>query len=269
MKKLRTVIFWLRLGVAIIGLLLEAISLLQIFTPFSAFDILSNPKLFEAVNLVVIIFLIWWIVEKEWNEYQNKSLKPIICVKNFGVEEKPTFTPLWSTAKLDRQGGFETVKTIFDTLYIDVYNKQKNCDAKRIWSLVEWFDKEMHPVLSHQGRWHIINPENEEKKENLQYIDLYSNRHPERLHFACINKTNYEGYFTGLERDKGGISSWDNPKYRLYGQDGYLVKITLQGNDDVNQAFIFIVHMREGKLDISSGDMWGIKKIPTGEDASE
>lgn len=262
MKKLGTFIFWIRFILAIIGILFEAISFLQIFISFNAFDILSKPKLFEVVNVMVIILLIWWIAEKEWNDYQNKSLRPILRVKNYGSEEKPIYK---TVALMNGMGGVGNIKIDYDTLFIVVFNAQKHRDAKRVWSNVEWMDFEGHIILSHQGRWHIANPQNVPKPEDLQYVDLDSNGHPEKLHFASINKTENNNYIYGLAREDISKESWDNPKYKIP-IGTYVVKITLSGNNDVKQIFKYRVSVIQGKLNMLPEEMMAIDKIPKGED---
>jgi hypothetical protein len=75
--------------------------------------------------------------------------------------------------------------------------------------------KDNKVVLSHQGRWHIADPNKEEKKENLRFVDFDSNGYPIQLHFACINKGKNEKKFHGLERKMDGTETWDFPEYML------------------------------------------------------
>jgi hypothetical protein len=256
MKTIRIFIFWIRLGVTLIGVIFDAISYVQIFKSSNPFNDISNLGFIAVVNGVVIIFLLWWIAEKEWADFQIKWLKPILRVGRFGCEEKPIYKTFY-----DAYGVAQAhTTTIYDTLYIQVFNAQKYKDAKKVWANVEWLDMNGSVLLSHQGRWHIANPENETKPENLQYVDLDSNGHPEKLHFACINKSKGDKFFYGLAREDISKESWDKPKYKL-DKELYVVRITLRGNNDVKQEFKYIVSNNNGNLLLSSGDLWNLGKV--------
>ena len=139
----------------------------------------------------------------------------------------------------------------YDTLFIDIFNKQNRGSAEKVWSLIEWMNNKEKVLISHHGRWHIATAtmKNERTKENLQYINFDSNRHTQRLYFAWANKNSQDKHFYGLERDMDGNDSWNGQKYKLDAKQ-YIVRITLQGNNGVKQEFKYKVKNDRGKMAI-------------------
>jgi len=177
------------------------------------------------------------------NFYQEKSklhqnTKPILRIRDYGNEIKNLY-------------GINDFVVGYDTLYIDIFNKQKMGNAERVWSQIEWINDNTIVEVSHRGRWHIATKtmQNEPVKEDLQYRIIDSNQAPQRLYFAWTPKENKEKHFYGLERDMDGRDSWGHEKYKLE-EDEYIVKITLQGNDGVKQQFKYRIRNDDGKISI-------------------
>lgn len=139
----------------------------------------------------------------------------------------------------------------YDTLYIEIFNKQKMGVAEKVWAEIEWINENSAVKVSHRGRWHIATQtmKNETVKENLQYRNIDSNQAPQKLHFAWTPKNNTEKCFYGLERDMNGNDSWGYPNYKLEAEE-YTAKITLQGNNGVKQQFKYRVRNNNGKISI-------------------
>ena len=196
--------------------------------------------------------------EKEKEELQAKVKRlqkiisggPILRVKEYGNANKKTYLPFDSTLTGD-----------YDTLIIDVFNKQVKGFAEKVWSEIEWI-KNGETVLTHRGRWHIAADTmwNEPVKENLQYRDIGSNQSAEKLYFAWTYADGRENCFHGLERDADGRDSWGTSKYTLNDKE-YTVRITLHGNDGIHQEFIYVVKNDGGKI--------SIKKALTNESKQE
>lgn len=178
------------------------------------------------------------ITQKFVQEKSKLSANPILRIKDYGNQVKDLY-------------GVNDYVVGYDTLYIDVFNKQKNGVAEKVWAKIEWVNNNSVVEVSHRGRWHIASEtmRNETIKENLQYRNIDSNQAPHRLYFAWTPKNNNEKYFYGLERDMDGRDSWGHPKYKLEAEE-YTVKITLQGNNGVKQQFKYRIRNNEGKISI-------------------
>lgn len=171
-------------------------------------------------------------------EKSRSSTKPILRIKDYGNEVKDLY-------------GMNDFVVGYDTLYIDIFNKQKSGVAERVWSKIEWINKNSVVEVVHRGRWHIATAtmKNETVKENLQYRNIDSNQAPQRLYFAWTPKNNHENCFYGLERDMDGRDSWGSPKYKLEAEE-YTAKITLLGNNGVKQQFKYRIRISDGKMSI-------------------
>lgn len=178
------------------------------------------------------------------NFYQEKSniqrnTNPILRIRDYGNQTKELF-------------GTNNYAVAYDTLFIDIFNKQKSGSAERVWSNIEWINVDGAAEVSHRGRWHIATEtmRNEKIKENLQYRNIDSNQSPQRLYFAWTTKDNTDNHFYGLERDMDGVDSWGYEKYKLDAEQ-YIVKITLYGNNGVKQEFRYRIKNNNGKISIT------------------
>lgn len=198
-----------------------------------------------------------FVYNKQKTEYEQLQasidITPILSVKDYGNEHKPTYARFESTLVGD-----------YDTLFIDIYNQQKRSVAERVWAQVEWIKGSTKVVLSHRGRWHIATGtiDNEPVRENLQYCDIHSNQSPQRLYFAWTYYDGRENSFHGLERDMDGRDSWGTSNY-LLGDKSYKVRITLQGNNGVYQEFLYTVKNDNGKISIEKALTAESKKVTT------
>jgi hypothetical protein len=171
-------------------------------------------------------------------EKSRSTTKPILRIKDYGNEVKDLY-------------GINDFVVGYDTLFIDVFNKQKSGAAERVWSKIEWINENAVVEVTHRGRWHIASAtmKNETIKENLQYRNIDSNQAPQRLYFAWTSKDNHENCFYGLERDMDGRDSWGSQKYKLEAEE-YTARITLLGNNGVKQQFRYRIRNNAGKMSI-------------------
>jgi hypothetical protein len=169
-------------------------------------------------------------------EKSRSATKPILRIKDYGNEVKDLY-------------GVNDFVVGYDTLFIDVFNKQKSGAAERVWSKIEWVNENAVVEVTHRGRWHIASAtmKNETIKENLQYRNIDSNQAPQRLYFAWTSKDYHENCFYGLERDMDGRDSWGSPKYKLEAEE-YTARITLLGNNGVKQQFKYRIRNNAGKM---------------------
>jgi hypothetical protein len=176
------------------------------------------------------------ITQNLGQEKSRRGSNPILRIRDYGNEPKNLY-------------GINDFVVGYDTLYIDIFNKQKFGVAEKVWAKIEWINENSVVEVSHRGRWHIASEtmKNETVKENLQYRNIDSNQAPQRLYFAWTPKNNIEKYFYGLERDMDGRDSWGYPKYKLEAEE-YTAKITLQGNNGVKQQFKYRVRNSNGKI---------------------
>jgi hypothetical protein len=243
-----------QLAATLVFVILDSISYALIFLPNHAGNIYSRAIFWGVITFFLILSLSLWILRLEGEKRQVEEKKPIIGIKNFGHESKTMYLP---TGISDKQGGIIQEMTNYDTAFIDFFIEKGNIDALQVWAKVDWFDKEQNPLLTHQGRWHILKPWEEKDKEKLQFRNIYSNGHPERLHFACLNLSHYDGCIYALERERGGKESWENKKYRIGGgSDARICRITLQGKQGVKQSFFFLVYIHDKSLCVDNGEMW-------------
>jgi hypothetical protein len=251
-KKLNLRSIWQAVGMIISGL----------FFSFSAVaNLISLPKVNWGIAMIIAFvlfvgFALWQIIilQSKINnlEREKEETTPILRIKDYGNEMKSLFKPLWSQYLSEDCLVPQETKVLYDTLYIDVSNKQKRGLAEKVWSTIEWLDENENLRLSHQGRWHISTQtmNNEKVKENLHYQDFDSNQSIHRLYFACINNDAPNKCLYGLERNMDGIDSWDNVQgYRL-GAIKYVVRIILRGRNSVYQEFKYRVKNAEGKISI-------------------
>jgi len=207
-------------------------------------NVISIVATYLAVPIVAY-FDMWNIAAEMHNAQETDKERlqkmveggPVLRIKKYGNERKEVHTRFENILVGD-----------YDTLYIDVVNKQTRGVAERVWSNIEWI-RRGRPVLSHHGRWHIATDTtmNETGKENLRHRNLGSNQPAERLYFAWTHNDGREDGFHGLERDMDGNDSFGTKRYLLTGKE-FIVRITLQGNDGVHQEFMYAVKNINGKI---------------------
>ena len=250
MDRIGKVVFWLQIVGTGIAMIFEAIGYVQLFLSNNTPDILYQIKYWALVNAVLVVLLILWIGRLVWEDYQRKSFHPILRISNYGNDLKSIYSEF-----TDREGKQAVGYTsIYETLFIEIFNKQKRGIAKRVWADIEWvkMNEENGEVeVSHRGRWHLATDtiKNEKVRENLQYLDFDSNRSIQKLYFAHTIKNDVNHRWYGLERDMNGNDLWGNLKNELSAKQ-YIVRITLRGNDDVIQKFKYKVKNDEGRISI-------------------
>jgi hypothetical protein len=239
MNKRQKAVFSFRLAFTVIAVVIDAIAYTQMFMSSNMADALSRARFIVVVNGIFIILLLQWASEKEYAEYKERNSKPVLRIKGYGNENKDI---TWAPGQN---------QTHYDTLFIDVYNKKRNRDATKVWADIQWLNKAGDVVLRHGGRWHIATEtmRNTPTKENLQFHNIDSNQHPERLYFAFRDRLSRNGSFYGLYRDMDGMDSWlDRSKPLEPGQ--YTVRVMLQGNDEVQQKFEYAIERNLSGLSI-------------------
>lgn len=237
-----------------LAILFKAIADLQVFG-INILNIKTTNEKTRYIGWIVVICLLIYEIAK-WQLLYKNLLKSdaIVRIKDYGSEEKKirkgAFDDYFSENRINK---FDTdIIATFETLYIEIFNIGRS-DVKKVWSNIEWINEDGKIELSHQGRWYIASSNQYQKIEDLQYIDLDSNRHSRKLHFACINKNNKSSEFYGLCRDSDGKETWDSyPNFKLK-KLHYSVKITLQGNGKFTQEFRYQVINKGGNLFIERG----------------
>jgi hypothetical protein len=247
-KKFNLRSIWQAVGMIISGL---------IFSFSAVANLISLPKVNWGIAMIIAFvlfvgFALWQIVilQNKINnlEREKEETTPVLRIKDYGNEHKDMHRPLWSNYLYEEYKQAQETIFHYDTLFVDVFNKQKRGAAEKVWSTIEWINENGNLVLTHQGRWLIATQtmNNEKVRENLQYQDFDTNQSVHRLYFACINNGDPKRCLYGLERNMDGKDSWDNnPKYRLEASR-YIVKIILRGSNSVYQEFKYGVRNYEG-----------------------
>jgi hypothetical protein len=220
MNKKQKIIFTGRIIVVFITLLYDAISIIQVFTGAPLGKIFSDARLSSIVYIFTLIIMAWWIGEKEYQDYKWREAKPALKIKNCDIEDK----------------GF-VMDIVRKAAFIEVYNAPgiklptENSIARRVSATVKWEDINGKLINENHGRWWIPNPENEDKKLNLQTVDIYPNGQEVKLHFA--QKSTGDKYFYAWGRTQDGNDDLFELREAVY-----IVKIQLLGIN-VREEFEF------------------------------
>ena len=124
---------------------------------------------------VVLLLLSFNKNKTKKDRKQQKDKVPTLRIRDFGNAPKTLSHDVWDTDFVEKRITLSREVTgEFDTLFIEVFNKQSEVGAERVWSVVEWINDKNEVLLHHCGRWHIPTEtmKNEKVKENLQYRDL-------------------------------------------------------------------------------------------------
>ncbi len=124
---------------------------------------------------VVLLLLSFNKNKTKKDRKQQKDKVPTLRIRDFGNAPKTLSHDVWDTDFVEKRITLSREVTgEFDTLFIEVFNKQSEVGAERVWSVVEWINDKNEVLLHHCGRWLIPTEtmKNEKVKENLQYRDL-------------------------------------------------------------------------------------------------
>jgi hypothetical protein len=206
----------------------NAISAIQVFTQEDVETIFTDTRLRVIFLFSMFLLMLWWIIEKEWNEYVFTQSKPRIKVVGIGTEEK-SFSDgsVWISA------------------YIEFINSPKlqtpteQCIARNVSANVEWENLRGIIIEKNHGRWWRPNEDNLTPSQK-QTVDIPPNRQEAKLHFAI--KTPKDEVFYAWSRtqdDKSDRQKLTEKKYR--------VNIALTGIG-VSEHFSYIVTHDVGDL---------------------
>lgn len=179
--------------------------------------------------------IFWWfllfvlavavaIYERETELRSIKNAKPIIKLKDFGFEIKT-----WKV-------GPPTV-----VAFIWIYNEPRinataDTNVHRLYPTVVWEDDEGNEVANNSGRWFIVNGD-EDKKIDMQLIDLESSGMPRKMHFAS-SRAQFKLIET-LWRDDGGNTHTE----QLHTSDKYRVSISFRDSKNTTAKFVFRISL--------------------------
>ena len=164
------------------------------------------------------------IYDREKELRSIKNAKPIIKLRDFGFELKT-----WKV-------GAPTV-----TAFIWIYNEPRpnalaDTNVYRLFPTVVWDDDEGNEVANNSGRWFIVNGD-EDKKIDMQVIDLESSGMPRKMHFASSSAQSK--LIETLWRDDGGNTHAE----QLRTSDKYKVSISFRDNKNTTAKFVFRISL--------------------------
>lgn len=174
--------------------------------------------------LVFVVMVAIALAQREFELHKIKKAKPIIKLKDFGFEIKTWKDKYPTITAYIRISNTPNTNAIADT---NIY---------RLFPTITWEDEEGNEVANNSGRWFIVNGD-EEKKIDMQVVDLESNGMPRKLHFASSDSQSK--LIETLWRDDGGIT---HTKV-LRTSDRYKVSISLRDNKNTTAKFIFRISL--------------------------
>jgi len=171
-------LFYIRILGIVITFFLDAVTTLQLEKVFTISDLLSDPKVYLPVTLLMVVLMLWWSLDSEfklrqaWDEEPNilaindhrveTILSSVDSAVKYGVHSSLSYSIINGTAK-------------FHLLYIDFINKPnvpKDNSAKDVSAFIEYYDLSGKKVKGNYGRW-IGMPEGEEETTH-RYTEIPS-----------------------------------------------------------------------------------------------
>jgi hypothetical protein len=220
--------------------------------PSSSFFIWLGVSYFGGAVLSVIATLLWlpikayfslWEVAADRDNAVRKQKLKLESELNKIKSSKPILF-----AKEDIEDKGYSDGSVRKAVFIDIWNRNVNSDAVKVYPTIEWFDENGKKVITNSGRWHIGNPNAILDQISKQTVDIGSNGMSRRLHFATRLPNDPKLYAWCREKD-------GNDKFEVLSGKEFTVKIRLKSNNRANASFQYIVNDEKGELTIK-----GLKK---------